>query len=131
MNPPRDALVRRLVAAAGDTAAVGSAPIRHGAPPLLIVAPGRPYIRPVSAIPDCSWSFRLDVWCVVGREDINAQDSQDTLAELVRVVAEDPTWQDIDGMVCAYLGAESGNVATEDMAGIPGLATIVQLRVDA
>lgn len=131
MTGPRDALVRRLTDATAATAAVGSAPIRQAAPPLLIVAPGTPYLRPVSAVPGCSWSWRLDVWCITGREDLNAQDTQDALAETVRQVAEDPTWQTLDGMVCAYLGAERGNVATEDLAGIPGLATIVQLRIDA
>jgi hypothetical protein len=131
MTAPREALVRRLAAAAGSSATVGSAPIRQAAPPLLIVAPGTPYLRPVDAIPDCSVSVRLDVWCVTTREDVNAQDTQDALAELVRQVAEDPTWQPVDGCVAVYLGAERGNVATEDLAGIPGLATIVQLRVDA
>jgi hypothetical protein len=131
MKAARDALARRLAAAAGADVTVGQAPIRQAAPPLLIIAPGRPYLRPVSAIPDCSTSVRLDVWCITGREDVNAQDTQDGLAQLVADVAGAPDWQDADDMVCLHLGAESGNVATEDLAGIPGLATIVQLRIDA
>lgn len=131
MTAPRAALVRRLAAAAGSAAAVGSAPIRQAAPPALIVAPGTPYLRPVSAVPGCAWSWRLDVWCLTTREDVDAQDTQDALAALVLDVADADDWQAVDGMVCFYLGAERGNVPTEDLAGIPGLATIVQLRVDA
>ena len=110
--------------------AIGSAPIRNGAPPLIILAPGAPYLRPVAQDPECTWSMRLDAWCVTSREDVAALDTQDELVDLVRQVADDPTWTD-DGMVCVFLGVERANVATEDLAGIPGLATIVQLRIDA
>jgi hypothetical protein len=127
----RAALERRLAAIADPSVTIMSAPIRNGAPPLVILAPGTPYLRPASPAPDCSQAWRIDAWCITTREDVDALDTQDALADLVREVAAADDWQDADGMVCVFLGIERANVATEDLAGIPGLATIVQLRVDA
>jgi hypothetical protein len=131
---PRDALARRLrelVVLHDADALVAQAPIRQAAPPLIVLAPGTPYQRPTPTAPDCEASWRIDAWCITTREDINAQDTLDALAALVREAGEANDWREIDGMECAWLGIERGLVDTTDLAGIPGLGAIAQLRIDA
>lgn len=123
----RAALAALLGSVAGQVPVL-QAPLRQAAPPLLAIAPGRPYLRPSTSVPGCVEDWRLDVWCITTREDVNAMDTQDGLVELVRdAVAFDGP--DPSGYQYLLLGVEQANVDTTDLAGMPGLATIVQLRV--
>jgi hypothetical protein len=109
------------IAALAGTAPVVAAPPRNAAPPLYAIAPGLPYLRP-SPVVGCGDDWRFDVWCVVTREAVDALDAQDAMAAVVKAAAQGmPTGQ--------WLGINRANVATEDLAGVPTLATIVEVRV--
>ena len=117
----RGDLAAALELAAGSLAAVVDAPVRNAAPPVLAIVPGVPYMRP-SPVVGCDADWRFDVWCFVPRESVDALDRQDALAEIVRTaVAMLPTGQ--------WLGIERANIAGDDLAGVPTLATIVQVRI--
>ena len=122
---PRVALAALLGPIAGQVPVL-QAPLRQAAPPLFAIAPGRPYLRPSSGVPGCDQDWRVDVWCIVGREAVDAMDTQDAMVGQVRAaVAADGA--DPHGFVWLFLGVEVANVDTTDLAGMPGLATIVQL----
>ena len=123
----RGALAELLTPAAGAVP-VRQVPLRNAAPPLFAIAPGQPYLRPSSAVPGCLNDWRLDVWCVTTREDTAAMDSQDAMVDVVRG-AVSGSGPDASGFAYSFLGVERANVDTTDLAGMPGLATIVQLRV--
>jgi hypothetical protein len=117
----RTDLAFALVALAPATVSVVDAPPRNAAPPFLAIAPGSPYIRKSTA-PGCSEDWRLDVWCCVTRESVFALDEQDALIDLVR--------QAVDGMPHAlWLGVNRANVSADDLAGVPYLAAIAEVRV--
>jgi len=126
---PRGALAERLAAVAGSVP-VRQVPLRQAAPPVFAVAPGTPYLRPSSAVPGCIEDWRLDVWCIVGREAVDAMDAQDAMVDQVRAAVA-LSGADVYGFVWLFLGIERANLDTTDLAGIPGLATIVQLRASA
>lgn len=125
----RSALADLLTPLAGAVPVL-QAPLRQAAPPLYAIAPGVPYLRPTSAAAGCLQDWRLDVWCIVGREDVAAMDSQDAMVDVVRTAVEFDG-ADAAGFQYLLLGVERANIDTTDLAGIAGLATIVQLRVSA
>ena len=53
-------------------------------------------------------------------------DTQDGMVDTVRAAVAGP---DAHGFAFAFLGVERANLDTVDLAGMPGLASIVQLRV--
>jgi hypothetical protein len=126
MTAPRDALARRLSTLAGDVP-VASAPVRNAAPPIYILAPAVPYQRP-SNDPGCSIDWYVDVWCITTKEDVFALDTLDGMAALVETVAKADDWE-TDGLVARWVGVERANQATDDLAGMPGLAAIVRVRM--
>jgi hypothetical protein len=123
----RSALADLLAPVAGSVPVL-QAPLRSAAPPLFAIAPGTPYLRPSSGVPGCVEDWRIDVWCITTREDVAAMDTQDGMVDQVRSAVE-PDGPDAAGYLYAFLGVERANVDTTDLAGMPGLATIVQLRV--
>jgi hypothetical protein len=126
---PRAALAELLSEAVSGIPILAT-PLRQAAPPLFAIAPGRPYLRPTSSAPGCLADWRVDVWCIVGREDVNAMDTQDAMVDQVRA-AVDFDGADDFGYSWLFGGVEVANVDTTDLAGIPGLATIVQLTASA
>jgi hypothetical protein len=127
MTAPRDALARRISELAGDVP-VAFAPVRNAAPPIFIVAPAIPYQRP-SNDPGCSVDWYLDVWTITTREDVNALDTLDLMAAQVEAAAQAPDWPETDHLIARWVGVERANQSTEDLAGMPGLAAIVRVRV--
>jgi hypothetical protein len=123
---PRAALAARLATVAGGVP-VRQVPLRQAAPPVYAIAPGTPYLRPSSAVPGCLEDWRVDVWCITTREDVVAMDTQDAMVADVRAAAA----ADGDGFVVSFLGVDRANIDTTDLAGMPGLATIAQLRLSA
>jgi hypothetical protein len=117
----RSDLAFALAALVPSTVNLVDAPPRNAAPPFLAIAPGSPYVR-VSTVPGCTEEWRLDVWCCVSRESIFALDEQDALIDLVR--------QAVKGMPYAlWLGVNRANVSADDLAGVPYLAAIAEVRV--
>jgi hypothetical protein len=127
MTTARAALAELLATTAGSVP-VRQAPLRNAAPPVLAIAPGRPYLRPSSTVPGCLEDWRLDVWAITTREDVSAMDSQDAMVDAIRA-AVDVDGPDGYGYWYRFAGVEVANVDTVDLAGMPGLATIVQLVV--
>jgi len=121
----RAALADLLTPVAGDVPVL-QVPLRQAAPPVFAIAPGRPYLRPSSSVPGCIDDWRIDVWCITTREDVAAMDTQDAMVDAVRD-AVDVAGPDAAGYQYKLLGVEVANVDTSDLAGVPGLATIVQL----
>lgn len=123
----RSALAELLVAVAGDVPVL-QLPLRQAAPPAYAIAPGRPYLRPSSAVPGCMETWRLDVWCMTTREDVVAMDTLDGMVDVVRA-AVSAAGPDATGWQYLFLGIDQAHVDTTDLAGMPGRATIVQLQV--
>jgi hypothetical protein len=126
---PRAALAELLKVEAGAVPVL-QVPLRQAAPPVFAIAPGRPYLQPSSAVPGCLEDWRLDVWCITTREDVVAMDTQDAMVDVVRE-AVSLSGSDVHGFAWLWLGVERANLDTTDLAGMPGLATIVQLRASA
>jgi len=121
VTTPRDTLHDYLVMTLPATVNVVPAPPRNAAPPFVAIAPGAPYIRPSTAV-GCIDDWRLDVWCCVTREAVDALDAQDALIDAVRVA--------VNAMPYAvFLGVSRANVSADDLAGVPYLAAICEVRV--